>query len=100
MDAVIGNSSSGLIEAPSFKVPTINIGDRQRGRIMADTVISCPAEKSKIVNAINKIQTKEFKDKLVVSTNPYGTENVSQKIVNILKKTSLKNLIKKKFHDL
>ena len=96
IDAVIGNSSSGLIEAPSFKVPTINIGDRQRGRIMADSVISCPAEKSKIVNAINKIQTKEFKDKLVAFKNPYGTENVSQKIVNILKKTSLKNLIKKK----
>ena len=99
-DAVIGNSSSGLIEAPSFHVPTINIGDRQRGRIMAESVINCSADKNQIKSAIQKASEKEFRQKVFKSSNPYGTTNVSDKIVNILKKAKLSQLLKKKFYNL
>ncbi len=100
VDAVIGNSSSGLIEVPSFKIPTINIGDRQRGRIMPETVISCPTEKNEILAAIKKSNSKEFKNKIDNFKNPYGTHNVSSKIVDILKNINPKDLLKKKFFNL
>ena len=100
IDAVIGNSSSGLIEVPSFNIPTINIGDRQRGRIMAESVINCPVNKNQIKFAVQKANNKEFKQKITKLINPYGTKNVSDKIVDILKKTSLSDLLKKKFYNL
>ena len=64
VDAVIGNSSSGIIEAPSFKVPTINIGDRQKGRIFATSIINCKPKEKDIINAINQISSFSFKKKL------------------------------------
>ena len=100
INAVIGNSSSGIIEAPSFKIPTINIGDRQRGRIMAKSVINCSVDKNEIIYAINKANSKEFKNKIRNIQNPYGTENVSEKIVKILKKVDTKKLLKKRFYNL
>ena len=100
INAVIGNSSSGIIEAPSFKIPTINIGDRQRGRIMAKSVINCSIDKNEITYAINKANSKEFKNKIRKMQNPYGTANVSAKVVKILKKVDTKKLLKKSFYDL
>lgn len=100
VNAVIGNSSSGLIEVPSFNIPTINIGDRQRGRIMAESVINCSVDKNQIISAVQKANEKEFKQKVCKSNNPYGTKNVSNKIVNILKKARLNELLKKKFYNL
>ena len=100
VDAVIGNSSSGLIEAPSFHIPTINIGDRQRGRIMAESVINCSVDKNQIKSAIQKANEKEFKRKACKLSNPYGTQNVSDKIVDILKNATSSELLKKKFYNL
>jgi len=98
---VIGNSSSGLIEAPSFGVPTINIGDRQKGRIQGDSVINCAPNASEIKDAIHIALTDEFKKKAKSGDNPYGDGNTSKKIVNIIKEFLLENKIelKKKFYD-
>lgn len=100
VDAVVGNSSSGLIEAPSFKIGTINIGDRQKGRIKADSVIDCKPEKSDILNAIHSIYCEEFRSKLKNIVNPYGDGGASRKIVAKLKQINLDDIIKKDFYDI
>ncbi|MFT6778861.1 MAG: GDP/UDP-N,N'-diacetylbacillosamine 2-epimerase (hydrolyzing) [Paraglaciecola sp.] len=99
VDAVVGNSSSGLIEAPSFKKGTINIGSRQDGRAKAKSVIDCSTDKESILNAFNKLYSGEFKKTLKYLENPYGDGGASEQIVNILKKHQLDGLLKKKFHD-
>jgi UDP-N-acetyl-D-glucosamine 2-epimerase, UDP-hydrolysing len=98
---VIGNSSSGLVEAPSFGVPTINIGDRQKGRLQADSVINCESITKEINKAITLALTKEFKNKAHNTTNPYGDGNTSGKIVGVIKDFLLNDKIdlKKKFYD-
>jgi len=100
VDAVVGNSSSGLAEAPSFKIGTINIGDRQKGRIKASSVIDCEPNKNSIVKAFAKLYSKEFQETLKTITNPYGNGCASKKIVEILKNVDLKNILKKSFYDL
>ncbi|GGB71984.1 UDP-N-acetyl glucosamine 2-epimerase [Flavobacterium suaedae] len=100
MDAVIGNSSSGLIEVPSFKTPTINIGDRQQGRVKGVSVIDCEANEADIVSAIEKALSSEFKMLLKDSHNPYGSKNSSTEIVKVLKEAKLENIIKKKFYNI
>ena len=101
VDCVIGNSSSGLIEVPSFKTATINIGDRQRGRIFGDSVIPCGSDTQDIKKAIEKSISKNFKDNILsVTKNPYGKGNSSEIIVKVLKKTKLKGILKKQFYDL
>lgn len=98
---MIGNSSSGLTEAPSFGLPVVNIGDRQKGRIRAANVIDVFVwEKNKIVSAIEKALSKDFRDSLEGLKNPYGDGHASAKIVKVLKKISLENIIKKKFYEL
>lgn len=97
---VIGNSSSGLTEVPSFKIPTINIGDRQKGRIKAQSVIDCLPLKQEIVKSISLGLSSDFQEKLLNITNPYGREGASRKIVEILKTIDLKNLLKKKFYNI
>jgi GDP/UDP-N,N'-diacetylbacillosamine 2-epimerase (hydrolysing) len=99
VDMVVGNSSSGLLEAPSFKIPTINIGDRQRGRVLGETIISCNPESDSITEAINKALNQNFKDSIKNSKNPYGEGNPSESIIEILKNAQLQNIIKKKFYD-
>jgi len=100
VDAMVGNSSSGIAEAPSFKIATINIGDRQKGRLKADSVIDCPAEKDSLLNALEKIYSSEFKEALLAVTNPYGDGNASKAIVSVLKQHDLKYILKKTFYDL
>ncbi|GJH40277.1 UDP-N-acetyl glucosamine 2-epimerase [Capnocytophaga sp. HP1101] len=101
VDAVIGNSSSGLLEAPSFKIATINIGDRQRGRIMAKSVIQCNNSSQDIEAAINKAISSGFKELLRTVKNPYkGIENPSKEIVEVLKSVDLNDILKKQFYDL
>ncbi len=99
---VIGNSSSGLIEVPSFGIPTINIGDRQKGRITGDTVINCEPVEVEIDKAINKALDTSFRMTCTKAINPYGTGNTSQKIVAIVREFLDNNRIdiKKKFFDL
>lgn len=84
-DAVIGNSSSGILEAPSFNIPTINIGNRQKGRIQSKSVLNCEAEQKQIEEAIFKIHTPEFQVQVKNSKNPYEKENTSESIYNIIK---------------
>jgi GDP/UDP-N,N'-diacetylbacillosamine 2-epimerase (hydrolysing) len=100
VDAVVGNSSSGLAETPSFKIGTINIGDRQKGRIKASSVIDCEANKNSIVKAFAKLYSKEFQESLKTTINPYGDGCASKKIVEILKSVDLGNILKKSFYDL
>lgn len=85
-DIVIGNSSSGIIETPSFCVPTVNIGDRQRGRIQAKNIINCDPCKRQIVEAIKKGLSEDFKKHVKDTLNPYGNGDVSAKIVDNIKK--------------
>lgn len=85
-DFIIGNSSSGILEAPTFKLPCINIGRRQAGRIQADNVINVDFNKQDIIAAIHKIYNdKEYLEKLKYIKNPYGDGNSSQRICEILK---------------
>ncbi len=100
MDAVVGNSSSGLIEAPAFKIGTINIGDRQKGRLCADSVIHCEPEVDAIVQAFNRLFSEKFQESLKTVENPYGNSGASAKIKELLKSQSLDGLLKKSFYDL
>lgn len=100
VDAVVGNSSSGIVEVPSFKKATINIGNRQAGRIQAKSVINCPPEKASILNAIEKAYTKDFQASLKSVRNPYEQENSSERIFNVLKSFDLSGYLEKKFYDL
>ena len=100
VDAVVGNSSSGLIEAPSFKIGTINIGDRQKGRLKAKSIIDCDSLKSSILQAFEKLYSEEFESILINTNNPYGDGCASEKIIKELKKVDLKNILKKSFYDL
>jgi GDP/UDP-N,N'-diacetylbacillosamine 2-epimerase (hydrolysing) len=100
VDAVIGNSSSGLIEAPSFRIGTVNIGDRQRGRLKPMSVIDCPPKRTAIIGAIKQLYAPEFQEMLRSVRNPYGDGGASEKVVAILAKVSLENILKKRFFDL
>lgn len=97
---VIGNSSSGLIEAPSFKKPTINIGDRQQGRIEAESVITCKPEKKSIIESIQLALSDEFQQKLKNVVNPYGEGNSSIKILEQIQNSSVNNILKKEFYNI
>ena len=99
-DAVIGNSSSGLIEAPSFKVPTVNIGKRQQGRVCGDTVINTDEGYESIYSAISKALNPEFRGICACSINPYGLGKASDRIADVIERTDLESLIFKPFHDL
>lgn len=98
-DIIIGNSSSGIVEVPAFHKPTVNIGQRQQGRLKADSVIDCEEKELAIVAAIKKGLSSEFKKILRGTSNPYGSGNASLKIKEYLKKVSLKNILMKKFYD-
>lgn len=98
---VIGNSSSGLLEAPSFGIPTINIGDRQRGRLQASSIINCDPTKASIREAFSLALSMEYVEKAKNTVNPYGNGDTSNKIVDIIKKHIIDDKIdlKKKFYD-
>ena len=100
VNGVIGNSSSGIIEAPSFKVATINIGDRQEGRLRTKSIIDCKPTKKEISRAIAKIYTKEFQKKLKRVRSPYGDGNAATRIKKVLKTSRLKGILKKGFYDI
>ena len=98
---VIGNSSSGLLEAPSFGIPTVNIGDRQKGRMQASSVINCDPIQRSIRQALDLALSDEFVQKAKKTINPYGNGDTSNKVVEVIKVYMHKNKIdlKKKFHD-
>jgi GDP/UDP-N,N'-diacetylbacillosamine 2-epimerase (hydrolysing) len=100
VNAVVGNSSSGLLEAPSFKIGTINIGDRQKGRIKSLSVIDCEPKKNSISRALTELYSTKFLKTLKTSINPYGDGHASKKIIDKIKKANLKTILKKSFYDL
>jgi len=100
VDGVVGNSSSGLTEAPTFKIGTINLGDRQKGRLKANSVIDTKSSSRQIKNAIKKLYSKNFKIILKSVTNPYGDGLATTKIISILKNKKLPGELKKEFYDL
>lgn len=99
-DAVIGNSSSGIIEAPAFGVPTINIGDRQKGRVRAESILDCGTSEDEIVEAIRIALTPEFQASINGMRHPYEQEATASQIVNILASSDLNGLLKKAFYDM
>lgn len=100
VDGVIGNSSSGLLEAPSFRKGTINVGDRQRGRTQAASVINCQPDRRSIAAALDKLYSQSFQASLRQVSNPYGEGGASEKVVSALKNQDLNHIVKKVFHDL
>ena len=98
--AVVGNSSSGIIEAPSLKIPTVNIGSRQQGRIQAESIIDCRPISDDISKALAKAVSSEFRREIHRVINPYEKENTAKEIKQILKSVRLDSIMKKKFHDL
>ena len=101
VDAVLGNSSSGLVEVPSFHIPTINIGDRQRGRVCAESVIHCGNSANEIESALLLALSKEFRQKLTDMDNPYEREGTSDKIVETICDALEQGIeIKKSFYDI
>lgn len=100
VDGVVGNSSSGLTEVPSFKKGTINIGDRQRGRLQAASVINCDPVHQNIDTALKKLYTADFQASLSSAKNPYGEGGASEKVIEIIKHCEINGLVKKSFYDL
>ena len=100
VDGMIGNSSSGILEMPYFKKGTINIGNRQSGRLMAKSVINAKIKKNKIISAIKKLLSNSFQKSIKNNINPYGKPGASEKIVEILKKIKTEKVINKVFFDI
>lgn len=100
VDGVVGNSSSGLTEVPSFKKGTINIGDRQHGRLQAKSVINCEPIRTCITSALKKLYSSEFQANLRETLNPYGEGGASELIVSTIKSTRLEGIHKKKFYSI
>ena len=100
VDGVVGNSSSGLAEVPSFKKGTINIGDRQKGRLQAGSVLNCEPTRASIAAALAKLYSPAFQRSLSQVTNPYGTGGATEKVLAVIKNFPLMHLVKKAFHDL
>ncbi|WP_319525430.1 UDP-N-acetylglucosamine 2-epimerase [uncultured Desulfosarcina sp.] len=98
-EAVVGNSSSGIIEAPSFKIPTVNIGDRQAGRVQSRSVINCSSRSKAIIDALKIALSSQYKESLVDIFNPYEKKETAINIKNQLKFFQLRNILKKEFNN-
>lgn len=98
--AIIGNSSSGIVEAPTAKTATINVGQRQKGRIQASSIINCNAKSEAIIKSIDLVKDPCFRKNLVKIVNPYGNGTATTQIYNTLKTIDIKAINKKKFYDL
>lgn len=98
--AVVGNSSSGIIEVPSFKIPTLNIGARQRGRLASESVVNCSSSDEEIAKNLKIVTSFTFREKCRNAINPYQKENTADEIKKVLMKIELKNLVKKCFYNL
>lgn len=99
VDGVVGNSSSGIIEAPSFKIGTVNIGDRQKGRLRATSVIDCGTTTDAITKAMDVLYSETFRKSLETVANPFGDGQAAARIAEILKTFSLDGIVRKKFFD-
>ena len=99
--AMIGNSSSGILEGPALKIPTVNIGDRQKGRVLSDSVINCKPISTSIIAAMKKALSSDFRNYCRQVVHPYGDGNTSEKIINIIKNRLISGIsLKKSFYDI
>lgn len=98
--AVVGNSSSGLMEVPSFGIPTLNIGDRQKGRMAADSVLNCGTNKTAILQGLETVMTETFRAKAALTKNPYEKEGSAKSIFDIISTYPLNELNQKHFFDI
>lgn len=98
--AIVGNSSSGIIEAPSLKTPTINVGDRQRGRIQAASVLNCSVDYNEISLCFQKIKDPSFIKSMEEMENPYGDGNTTKQIIEILSSIDFEALKTKEFYNI
>lgn len=96
VNAVVGNSSSGILEVPSFGIPSLNIGDRQKGRLSATSVINCEVSKSDIIAGLSQVLNISVNS---IMKNPYEKDNTCSNIFSVLKTFPLNNIIQKTFHD-
>lgn len=98
--AMVGNSSSGIIEAASFALPVVNIGNRQRGRIHSSNVLNTPYDHTAIEQCIRQALAPTFRKELVGMQNPYGDGHAAERIVQVLQTIPLDNLLHKRFHNI
>lgn len=99
-DVVIGNSSSGLIEAPAAGTPTVNIGPRQQGRLRAASIIDCAEDAEAISGATTRALTAEFQATAANADSPYGNGGASARVAEILKNHRLDNVLTKSFYEI
>src|SRR5690606_13053532 len=99
VDLVLGNSSSGIVEVPFFNTPTVNIGDRQKGRIVSKSVINCPVDEQAISTAIEKDFDSDFKEEIQYQQQVHGDGNTSDKIIDVILNRQIRDL-KKPFYDI
>jgi len=100
VNGVVGNSSSGLAEVPTFKIGTVNIGERQKGRLKANSIIDCEPTEDSIKSAIETLYNNDFQEKLKDVKNPYGKGLATEKILDLLDKNPIPTEPKKEFYDL
>jgi UDP-N-acetylglucosamine 2-epimerase len=98
-DAVIGNSSSGIVEAPILGVPTVNIGDRQKGRLRTPSIVDCTSDIDSITAAIQTTVQPTFRKRMKNQALPYGKPGTASRIKTILKDISLNHILAKQFYD-
>lgn len=98
--AIVGNSSSGILEVPSFGVPTLNIGDRQKGRIMADSIYNCTPDYDSVLAGLDMVLSEDFQKKAAKTYNPYDKEGTANSIFEVIKNYPLEQLKQKHFYDL
>lgn len=98
--AVVGNSSSGIVEVPSFGIPTLNIGDRQKGRIQAKSTYNCLPDKDSVFKGLNHVLSKEFRELASRVRNPYEKENTAEEIFKVISTYPIEKLNQKHFYDL
>ena len=98
--AVLGNSSSGIIEVPSFGIPTLNIGDRQKGRLAADSVLNCETDTQSILTGLDRVLSPQFIETASKTQNPYEKENTAQAIFDVISTYPLEQLNQKHFYDI
>jgi len=96
----VGNSSSGIIEVPSFGIPTLNIGDRQKGRIAANSVVHCDTTTKDIKLGVELVLSKEMQLSAKNTVNPYQKEDTVVNILEVIKNYPLQDIIQKSFYDL
>ncbi len=100
VSAVVGNSSSGILETPSFHIPTLNVGDRQKGRLSADSIVNCTSDKDSILKGLDIILSEKSRNIAAKVKNPYEQSNTAQKIFDIVSTYPLENILRKHFYDL